>query len=360
MNVSIGNPLSVLTDGMRGDPWTTPSFAPGSEVPEYDHDEFVVHAVYGGSVSLEISGTADRGWTEVWSPPRHASVVVTDRRVVIGCREFDRGSTYWGTGMGAVVAVGATAVSRARARGRTAGHCLAMQWRHAWVSAVGYLAGGGGWQSGLARLAGVPTEQIAVIADEPGMQWRLRFGSPGEPAVPQRATAVATAIVRARLTAPDELAAPERAALRRLESTGTPLRGDRGESAAVQIPGARAVGWRPGAATTTAICAPVAAAAPAPPTSRRPAVHYCGYERCDAYDLPTPLERCDVCGLATRSARPSVADLPGAVRVTMTPPEPRPAAGGRPMCVADSCDAYGLPTPLSRCDLCGRPTAVTG
>src|SRR4051794_28200603 len=360
MNFSVGNPLSVLTDGMRSDPWTTPSFPPGSEVPEYDRDEFVVHRVYGGSVSLEVSGIADRGWTEVWSPPRHASVVVTDRRVVVGCREFDRGSTYWGTGMGAVVAAGATAVSRARARGRTAGQCLAMQWRHAWVSAVGYLAGGGGWQSGLARVAGLPTEQIALVADEPGMQWRLRFGSPGEPAVPQRAAAVATAIVRDRLAAPDELAAPERAALRRLQSTGTPLGRGPGGSAAVRLPGARAVGWRPGVAGTTAVAAPVAAPAPAPRSSGRPAVHYCGYERCDAYDLPTALERCDVCGLATRSVRPSVADVPVAVPVPMTPLSPGPGAGGRPTCVVDSCDAYGLPTPLSRCDLCGRPTVVMG
>lgn len=89
-------------------------------------------------------------------------------------------------------------------------------------------------------------------------------------------------------------------------------------------------------------------------------MQYCGYERCDAYDLPTPLAQCDVCGLATRAVRPSVADAPLTVPMMRTPIAPRPGAGGRPMCVVESCDAYGLPTPLAQCDVCGQPTMVTG
>jgi hypothetical protein len=332
MTHPISSPLVVLADGARPDPWLAPSFPPGDELPRLEPGEHVVHALRQGHVKLEARGSGDTGWTTVWTPPKQASVLVTDRRVVVGCRTFDRGSTYLGLGVGALVAVGATAVSRARARRATAGQCLAMQWRHEWLTAVAHISAEPGWPGGLARLVGVPTEQTAVVAEQPGTRWRLTFGSPADPNPRRTAAAVASAIVESRLRGTAPLEPAELAVLRRLVATA-PFDGRTGESPALPIPGARPVGWRPESVPGTA---------PAPDGRR-----FCRNPGCDAVQLPTPLDRCDLCG-----------------RPTGTPVEPAaparpyraPLSAGRPACPNDACDAYGLPTPLPECDVCGRST----
>ena len=340
MNHQVASPLVVITDGARPDPWLAPAFPPGEEQPRLEPGEHVVHAVHQGQVSLELRGSGDSGWTTVWSPPKRASVVVTDRRIVVGCRTFDRGSTYLGLGVGALVAAGATAVSRARARRATAGQCLALQWRHEWLTAVAHISTAPGWQGGLARLVGVPTEQVAVVADEPGVRWRLMFASPADPNTRRSATAVASAIVEARLHGAARLDPAERAALRRL-ATSVRFSGGAGESQALQIPGARQVGWRPGSTPD-----PAAVQAPAAvPDGRR----FCRNPRCDALQLPTPLEQCDLCGLPTGAPVERAVPAP-------RPQAPRRASESRSACPNTSCEAYGLPTPLPECDLCGRPT----
>jgi hypothetical protein len=336
MTNQISSPLSVLADGARPDPWLAPTFPPGDELPRLEPGERVVHAMRQGHVKLEARGSGDTGWNTVWTPPKQASVVVTDRRIVVGCRTFDRGSTYLGMGVGALVAVGATAVSRARARRATAGQCLAMQWRHEWLTAVAHISAEPGWQGGLARLAGVPTEQTAVVAQQRGVRWRLTFGSTADPDPRHTSAAMASAVVEARLrgTAPMEPA--ELAVLRRLAAKAQ-LGGRAGESCALQIPGARQVGWRPESMPETAL-------APAPvPDGRR----FCRNPRCDAEQLPTPLDECDLCGRPTRAP------------VSPAAPAPlyrAPRGAGRPACPNDACDAYGLPTPLPECDVCGRST----
>jgi hypothetical protein len=334
MNNQASAPLAVLTDGARPDPWFAPAFRPGAEQPILEPGEQVVHALYQGHVKLEARGSGDTGWNTVWTPPKHASVVVTDRRTVVGCRTFDRGSTYVGMGVGALVAVGATAVSRARARRATAGQCLAMQWRHEWLTAVAHICAEPGWQGGLARLVGVPTEQTAVVAQQRGVRWRLTFGSPADPNARHTAAVVASAIVDARLCGTAPLEPAEIAVLRRLAARAQ-FDGRIGESRALQIPGARPVGWRPESM-------PDAALAPAPDGRR-----FCRNPRCDADQLPTPLDQCDLCGRPTGA--PAEPAMP-------TPLYRVPRGAGRPACPNDACDAYGLPTPLPECDVCGRST----
>ncbi|MEV6843944.1 hypothetical protein [Actinoplanes sp. NPDC051411] len=282
MTISYASPLVVLNDADRRDPWLAPTFPPGLEEPRLEDGERVVHRVREGHVTLQLRGTGDHEWTDMWSPPRRASVVVTDRRLVLGCREFDRGSSWTGFGAAAfVVAAGATAISRARARRATAGHCLALQWRHEWPTAVAYLAGEPGWLSGL------PAERIVVIAEQPGARWRLIFGHRDDRDTRGGAERVLSAIVGARLGEAGSLEPAERAALRRLASDPR-LRGPAGESTAVLVPGGHAIGWRPAGGTLT----PVAP----PPAGSRAA---CADESCEAYDLPTPLAVCDMCGHST-------------------------------------------------------------
>jgi hypothetical protein len=290
MTISYASPLVVLNDTDRRDPWLAPTFPPGLEEPRLEDGERVVHRVREGHVTLQLRGTGDDDWTDMWSPPRHASVVVTDRRLVLGCREFDRGSSWTGFGAAAfVVAAGATAVSRARARRATAGHCLALQWRHQWPTAVACLASPPGWQSGLSRFAGVPPERIVVIAEQPGARWRLIFGHRDDRDARGAAERVLSAIVGARLAEAGSLEPAERAALRRLASDPR-LPGPAGTSAAVLVAGGHAIGWRPDGGSE----APVPAA---PPRAGSPAA--CPNESCEAYDLPTPLPVCDMCGHST-------------------------------------------------------------
>jgi hypothetical protein len=214
-----------------------------------------------------------------------------------------------------------------------------LQWRHEWLSAVAHICTAPGWQGGLARLVGVPTEQTAVVADQPGVRWRLMFASPADPNTRRSSTAVAAAIVEARLRSTAQLDPAELAALRRLAAS-VGFGGSAGESQALQIPGARKVGWRPESTPdAVAIQAPTAA-----PDGRR----FCRNPRCDALQLPTPLEQCDLCGLPTGTP----------VEQAMPAPRPRtPRHEGRSACRNGSCDAYGLPTPLPECDLCGHSTA---
>jgi hypothetical protein len=290
MTISYASPLVVLSDAEHRDPWLAPTFPPGLEEPRLEDGERVVHRVREGHVTLQLRGVGDADWTDMWSPPRNASVLVTDRRLVLGCREFDRGSSWTGFGAAAfVVAAGATAVSRARARRATAGHCMALQWRHQWPTAVAYLATQPGWPSGLSRFAGLPPERIVVIAEQPGVRWRLIFGHRDDRDTRGAAERVLSAIVAARLGEAGSLAPAERAALRRLASDPR-LRGSAGESTAVLVPGGHVIGWRPADGSET-----LAPASP-PPAGSRAA---CPNESCEAYDLPTPLPVCDMCGHST-------------------------------------------------------------
>jgi hypothetical protein len=294
MTISHTAPLSVLDDGDHRDPWLAPTFPPGLEEPRLEDGERVVHRMREGYASLQLRGSGDSDWADVWSPPRHASVVVTDRRLVLGCREFDRGSTWTGFGGAAfVVAAGATAISRARARRATAGHCLTLQWRNQWVTAVAYLATEPGWQSGLSRFAGVPPERIAVIAEEPGARWRLVFGHRDDRTTRRNAERVLSAIVNARLGEAASMGPPERDALRRLASDPR-LGGAPGEPAAVLVPGGHAIGWRPDGGPDSG-----SAVAASPARLRAGSRATCPNQSCEAYDLPTPLPICDVCGRST-------------------------------------------------------------
>jgi hypothetical protein len=138
---------------------------------------------------------------------------------------------------------------------------------------------------GLSRFVGVPPERIVVIAEQPGARWRLIFGHRDDRDARGAAERVLSAIVGARLAEAGSLAPAERAALRRLASDPR-LPGPAGTSAAVLVAGGHAIGWRPDGAAPTA-----------PPRAGSPAA--CPNESCEAYDLPTPLPVCDMCGHST-------------------------------------------------------------
>jgi len=74
----------------------------------------------------------------VMVPDVKATLYVTDCRVALACTKFDKGGGYFGLGVGAVVAFGANAVSKARAAGRRRGRSLVGQVRYPWLTAVGY------------------------------------------------------------------------------------------------------------------------------------------------------------------------------------------------------------------------------
>lgn len=72
------------------------------------------------------------------------SVVLTPVRIVLSCAKFEKGSTWFGTGAGAVVAVAAMAVSAARAASRRKGKLLAGHIRYQWVDRI-LVRQGKGW-----------------------------------------------------------------------------------------------------------------------------------------------------------------------------------------------------------------------
>jgi tetratricopeptide (TPR) repeat protein len=70
----------------------------------------------------------------------NAELYVTDSRVVFACQNFDKGSRYIGTGLGAGVALAATGISKAAAARRQRGKILAGQLRYQWCKYVGATA----------------------------------------------------------------------------------------------------------------------------------------------------------------------------------------------------------------------------
>lgn len=76
----------------------------------------------------------------------------------------------------------------------------------------------------------------------------------------------------------------------------------------------------------------------------------CPNPECEAEGLATPLLSCDLCGADTAPPpEPAVQLSPPLAPARLEPGEAR-------MCRNERCDAKGLATPLSVCDLCGTPT----
>lgn len=65
-----------------------------------------------------------------------AQVLVTDSRVTFACSKYDTGSTWWGLGAGALLAIPATIGSKALAARRRRGKMLVGQIRYPWIRAV--------------------------------------------------------------------------------------------------------------------------------------------------------------------------------------------------------------------------------
>jgi hypothetical protein len=245
MNSGISTPIALLDDHESRDPWLLPTFPPGQETPAPESGETVLRVVYNAKATLELWRRDDDTWRDIWSAPKTATVTVTDRRVVVGCREYDRGSTYIGFGAGAVLALGATAISRARARASTRGSCLGLQLRHEWISHALHARTGPGWQTWLARCGGIPAQRVGVIGWDRGDRWRLLFGGlSGQPVDGWLASTLAQAIARTRMRHPELLDAEELAAVRpqarevRLDATA-------GSTVAVRIAGTHTIGFQP-------------------------------------------------------------------------------------------------------------------
>lgn len=102
-----------------------------------------------------------------------ASLTITEGRLAVACSKYDKGSTYvgWG-GIGLLVAVGATSVSKARAAGRRRGKMLVGHVRYDWLKLIevkGYM---GGYMGGyIVAVLSDPTS-----ANAPELFLRLNFG----------------------------------------------------------------------------------------------------------------------------------------------------------------------------------------
>jgi hypothetical protein len=85
-----------------------------------------VYAVEGGGLTKVLNIPTDLTFT----------LVMTSCRVIAFCVKFEKGSTWFGTGAGAVIALGAMAVSAARAAHRRKGKLLTGQVRYQWVRRI--------------------------------------------------------------------------------------------------------------------------------------------------------------------------------------------------------------------------------
>jgi hypothetical protein len=162
---------------------------------------------------------------------------VTDRRIVVGCRQFASGSTYVGFGLvGAAVSLGLTALSRSRARNHSANHCLGGQLRYEWVTAVAFTNHGIRVSGPDARPAGT----IHVDASGRDRWWRFSFCAVQNVATTSTvAEAIASTVIALRL-APGEALRPAQA--RSLERLGAPtLRPGGGNTVVVELTGATPV-----------------------------------------------------------------------------------------------------------------------
>jgi hypothetical protein len=135
-----GNPFAVLDDHDTGrDRWRLPTFVVGTERVRLEPGERALQVIDDCHIAVSSRALPRGTWQEVWHSPKSGTVTVTDRRVVFGCRAFEQGSLYGGFGvLGLVAGLVMTAVSRSRARARSAGHCFGGHARYEWLSAVSF------------------------------------------------------------------------------------------------------------------------------------------------------------------------------------------------------------------------------
>ncbi len=155
----------------------------------------------------------------------HSIVQITDCRVTMVCEKFTKGSTWIGGGLGAAVAVGAMAVSAAKARRRRGGKVMIGHLRYEWLSRVG---------ASLPNSFGMNAYVILEYRDGPTAK-AVHINCNGiEPAtVAQDITRRAAAH---RLAQPPELSSEERGVLESLRQA-EPLRPAAKERAFYELPG---------------------------------------------------------------------------------------------------------------------------
>ncbi len=146
-------------------------------------------------------------------------VAITDSRVVVWCKKFDKGGGWRGFGVTSLVIAGAAnAVSHARAASRRKGKCLVGQVRYPWLAKVGYRSKQGMFSS---------VEEIRLLvedgtsgSDRRRMALDLRLNST------ESARSVAETIVRRavdyRLARAPDLEPEERQSLEELQRDGVP------------------------------------------------------------------------------------------------------------------------------------------
>jgi len=96
-------------------------------------DGNVAHVVAINARVLEGTGSAGLAVTQKLPPKLKWDVLITDERVIVYCTKFDKGGGWWGTGAGALIAVTANVVSKARAAYRRKGKVLVGQIRYPWI-----------------------------------------------------------------------------------------------------------------------------------------------------------------------------------------------------------------------------------
>jgi hypothetical protein len=254
-----GMPLAILDDGAgRGDPWQRPSFIRGTEQPELERGENLLVRITDCAILLETRGTPEQPWQSVWHSRWPGQATVTDRRVVAGCRRFERGT-------GSVVAPALAAIVRATGY-RVAGKCLGGHFRYEWVSDVSITLGGPGHASQLMLTVSEPWLASEVRAlpharaaadewplGERSRQWRLGIGSePARAYLPDLVALVANEVAQAhRRGAGPEADLGQDAEL--AAARGWPqLRPEPGGTGTVHIPGACPLGTRPAGADVRA------------------------------------------------------------------------------------------------------------
>jgi len=96
----------------------------------------VVHIPVTSVTISELTGGGLKQQMRLQKIPA-AWVTITDSRVIFAATKWDTGSTYLGFGVGAVVGLAATGVSKARAAARSRGKVLAAQVRYPCLSRAG-------------------------------------------------------------------------------------------------------------------------------------------------------------------------------------------------------------------------------
>jgi len=87
---------------------------------------------------LIMSKEGDYDWLTEVVDNIEVSVFISDSRIGFYCEQYDKGSSWWGIGGGAVAALIMTQVSKARAAKRTEGTALIGHIRYEWLSQVSY------------------------------------------------------------------------------------------------------------------------------------------------------------------------------------------------------------------------------